>query len=70
MMGHRPENTVVIEDSVHGVEAARAAGMRVIGFTGGAHSFAAHADNLTKAGATTIVTAMRDLPAALADLGA
>ncbi|TGT79491.1 HAD-IA family hydrolase, partial [Mesorhizobium sp. M5C.F.Ca.ET.164.01.1.1] len=39
-----PKNTFVIEDSVHGVTGARTAGMRVIGFTGAAHSYPGHAD--------------------------
>ena len=34
-MGIRPEACVVVEDSRPGVEAARAAGMRVLAFTGG-----------------------------------
>ncbi|MEZ5810761.1 MAG: HAD-IA family hydrolase [Rhizobiaceae bacterium] len=50
-----PANTFVIEDSVHGVAGAVAAGMRVIGFTGGAHSFPGHADRLTEAGAETVI---------------
>jgi HAD superfamily hydrolase (TIGR01509 family) len=36
-LGVEPEGCVVIEDAVPGVVAARTAGMRVIGFAGGAH---------------------------------
>ena len=61
-MGAEPANTVVIEDSVHGVAGARAAGMRVIGFTGARHSYRSHADRLTEAGAETVINRLRDLP--------
>lgn len=50
-----PENCFVVEDSVHGITAAKAAGMRVIGFTGGGHSWIGHADALTEAGAETVI---------------
>lgn len=51
----RPQNTIVIEDSVHGIKGAMAAGMRVIGFTGGRHTYPGHADRLTEAGAETVI---------------
>ena len=65
-MGGTAERTLVVEDSVHGIHAARAAGLRVIGFTGGAHTYSAHADRLTDAGAETVIARMADLPATVA----
>ena len=47
-MKAEPKRTIVVEDSVHGIAGARAAGMRVIGFTGGSHTFPGHADRLTE----------------------
>lgn len=52
----KPANTIVIEDSVHGVHGATAAGMRVIGFTGGSHAYPGLADALTEAGAETVIS--------------
>jgi HAD superfamily hydrolase (TIGR01509 family) len=61
-MGVDAPNCLVIEDSVHGVSAAVAAGMRVLGFTGGSHCGPAHAERLLAAGASGIVRHMRELP--------
>jgi HAD superfamily hydrolase (TIGR01509 family) len=63
-----PRRTFVIEDSVHGVAGARAAGMRVIGFTGASHSHLGHADLLTEAGAETVIRRWADFPAVLGAL--
>ncbi len=58
-----PENCVVVEDSIAGIKAGKAAGMRVIGFTGGSHTHPAHADELTEAGAETVVRRLAEIPA-------
>ncbi len=60
--GADPARTLVIEDSVHGIAGARAAGMRVVGFTGASHSYPSHADRLTEAGAETVISRMTELP--------
>jgi HAD superfamily hydrolase (TIGR01509 family) len=53
---------VVIEDSVPGVTAARAAGMNVLGFHGGSHCRPGHAATLRAAGAERTFDDMRQLP--------
>ena len=52
----------VVEDSIPGVKAARRAGMRVIGFTGGSHCPPRHGDQLMAAGAHAVLSHMRELP--------
>ena len=58
-----PRQTVVLEDSVHGVAAAVAAGCRVVGFTGGQHSYAGHGHALAEAGAETVIRKLSEFPA-------
>jgi HAD superfamily hydrolase (TIGR01509 family) len=59
--GVHPRDVVVIEDSVPGVTGATAAGMRVIGFVGGAHTFPGHGERLMDAGAETVVRRLSEV---------
>jgi HAD superfamily hydrolase (TIGR01509 family) len=59
-MGASPERTAVIEDSINGVLAGRAAGMTVFGFAG-----LTPAAKLLDVGAAATFTHMRELPALL-----
>ena len=52
---------LVVEDSVNGVLAAKAAGMYTIGFTAGAHCRGGHEDLLVEAGADIVVETMHEL---------
>ncbi|MDO8980594.1 MAG: HAD family hydrolase [Afipia sp.] len=65
-MNTPPALCVVVEDSVPGVTAARAAKMTVIGFTGGSHCRPGDADRLRAAGAAIVIDDMRALPALIA----
>ena len=59
---------VAIEDSVNGVKSAKAAGMTVIGFTGGSHCLLGHNGYLADAGAVMVINHMDLLKDALASI--
>ncbi len=63
-----PAHAVVIEDSATGVTAARAAGMRAIGFTGATHIADHHGEALLAAGAESLCSHMSEISAHLARL--
>ena len=54
-IGADPARCLVLEDSVNGVRAGRAAGMTVWGFTGGGHCYAGYGERLAAAGAHFVV---------------
>ena len=64
--GVAPGNCVMIDDSPHGIEAARAAGMIGVGFVDPADRRPGRAEVLAEAGAFCVATGAAELPEALA----
>lgn len=62
-LGVEPGRCVVVEDSIAGLNAARAAGMKTIAFVGASHIPSGYADVLRKMGMTRIIERMDELPA-------
>ena len=67
-LGVDPGACLVLEDSVHGVIAARRAGMRVWGFLGGGHAHGGLGRRLTAAGAERLVQDWQEAAPLLAAL--
>jgi HAD superfamily hydrolase (TIGR01509 family) len=68
-MGVAPAACVVVEDSLPGIAAARAAGMTALGFAGGSHCRPDHAARLRAAGAALVIADMAAFHASLTVLG-
>lgn len=65
-----PADVLVVEDSPVGVEAAKKAGLTVVGFLGASHIADGHGDQLRDLGANFIAQNARDLGLILAQKGA
>jgi HAD superfamily hydrolase (TIGR01509 family) len=63
-----PRNCIVVEDSAAGIAAAAAAGMTPIGFVGGSALPGQLANDLSRAGAYTVIADMRALKGTVTDL--
>jgi HAD superfamily hydrolase (TIGR01509 family) len=68
-MSVAPADCLVVEDSVPGIAAARAAGMTALGFAGASHCRPDHAVPLGQAGAELVITDMAEFFTAFAALG-
>lgn len=68
-LGVRPEDCLVVEDSINGVRAGKAAGMTVFGFTRGSHIFDKknHSQELLVLGADLVFDDMKRLPSLISE---
>lgn len=69
-LGLYPQETIVVEDSVTGVFAAKSAGIQVVGFLGAGHIHDGHGEKLWEAGADFVVPDAQGLAEVLKKKGA
>jgi HAD superfamily hydrolase (TIGR01509 family) len=69
-MGADPARCIVVEDSLPGVQGARAAGMTVLGFLGATHQIPELPEKLLASGSAAIFDDMRQFPALCRELQA
>lgn len=67
--GVNPEEVLVVEDSPTGISAAKAAGLKVVGFLGASHISDGHGDILWERGADYVVGDAASLERLLRELG-
>jgi beta-phosphoglucomutase-like phosphatase (HAD superfamily) len=60
-MGFAPADCIVVEDSSFGIQGAVAANMRAIGYVGGSHTYAGHAEKLVAAGAEKVFSSWQSM---------
>ena len=66
-LGYPPAACLVVEDSPAGIQAAKAAGMKVVAFTGGSHAATdEHRARIADLGPDAVIADMRLLPALVA----
>lgn len=70
ILGLKPSETLVVEDSVTGVMAAKGAGIQVVGFLAATHIHDGHGDKLQSAGADYLIPDARALHTLLKKKGA
>lgn len=66
-IGVDPASCLVVEDSINGIRAARAAGMTAFGYTGGGHADPGLPARLETAGAHAVFASHADIVSALSD---